>query len=310
LNIPSEKFTRRFRAMGSPCEVRLRGGDEKFHIAVYSQILAELNRLEKRYSRFLPDSITTQINSLAGSGKSLIVDEETLSLFRYADTCHQQSQGLFDITSGSLRHLWNYQDLDDKQILPDASAINLALGKIGWGKVCWENGAVVLPIPGMEIDFGGIVKEYAADCLAGIAEKNGVVSGMVELGGDIRIFGMDSLPGNMPHYSPWRIGIRDPFNATKMCAVVQMQHGALATSGDYERYTMIGGKRYSHILNPLTGWPVESSSSVSVIADQCVLAGTAASIGLLFGKGGADWLEALGLPYLCIDQYGDIKGDI
>ncbi len=295
--------------MGSPCEILLRGEDIAFNNIIADKLQAEIARLEHRYSRFLPDSITTQLNQLAGSGKSLRVDEETAALLEYANTCYQQSEGLFDITSGSLRHLWNYRELGDKQTLPDDKQISRALEKTGWHKVQWQQGEFALPAPGMEIDFGGIVKEYAADCVASLAESEGVISGMVELGGDIRIFGADTMAAE-PKYPPWPVGIRDPHDADKACALVSLQRGALATSGDYERYTLIKGKKYSHILNPVTGWPMEGYSSVSVIADQCVLAGTASSIGVLYGENSGQWLQQLGLPYLCVDKQGKMSGTI
>jgi thiamine biosynthesis lipoprotein len=127
----------------------------------------------------------------------------------------------------------------------------------------------------------------------------------VELGGDIRMF------GNTIGES-WRVGIRDPHGEDlgSTIAFIKMQQGGLATSGEYERYSLIKGKKYSHILNPLTGWPVEGLSSVSVLADQCIVAGSAASIAELKGKKGIEWLEALGLPFLCVDQKGHTSGTL
>lgn len=290
--------------MGSPCAVLLRGGDDGFNRSVAGKIETEIQRLEKKYSRFLPGSLVTRINRSAGTGEAIAVDEESARLLDYADTCNRQSEGLFDITSGSLRRLWNYQDLSEKQLLPSRHDIDAALENIGWEKLLWDGSSIRLPLPGMEIDFGGIVKEYAADCAAGIAEAEGIASGMVELGGDIRLFGTD------PSAPSWQVGIRDPFNTDKPRALISLDHGALATSGDYERYTVIRGKKYSHILNPLTGWPVEGFSSVSVVADQCVVAGSAASIAVLKAGDGENWLRDLGLPFLCIDQTGQASGSL
>ena len=117
--------------MGSPCEILLRGEDFAFSTALAEKLEKEIARLERRYSRFLPDSITSQLNTLAGSGKTLSIDDETAALLDYANTCYQQSEGLFDITSGSLRQLWNYQQLADQQTLPDSEQINHALEKTG-----------------------------------------------------------------------------------------------------------------------------------------------------------------------------------
>jgi thiamine biosynthesis lipoprotein len=290
--------------MGSPCQVQLQGEDPALLQSVGVQLEAEARRLEAKYSRFLPDSLTTRINQAAGSGSPVAIDEETARLLDYADTCWRQSDGLFDITSGSLRSLWNYHDLADRQALPTAADIEKALVKIGWQKVERGEDSVALPQPGMEIDFGGIVKEYAADCLATLAERAGVASGLVELGGDIRLVGI------VPETKAWQVGIRDPFDTSRACAHISLSQGALASSGDYERYTVIQGRKYSHILNPLTGWPVSGYSSVSVVAEQCVIAGTAATIAMLRGTEGETWLKELGLPYLSIDQDGRIGGSI
>jgi thiamine biosynthesis lipoprotein len=301
---PAEIFHHRFKAMGSPCEIQFRGCSGRIAKDVVRTLEIEILRLEQKYSRFLSDSIISEINQSAGLADAVIVDEETERLLEYADTCYAQSNGLFDITSGSLRNLWNYHRLEEKQVLPGTLDINNALEKIGWDKVTREPGKIHLPIPGMEIDFGGIVKEYAADCVATMAEAEGIASGMVELGGDIRVFGLNSQP------SPWQVGIRDPFNTDNAAAVIEIPNGGLATSGDYERYTIIRGKKYSHILNPLTGWPIEGFSSVSVLAQQCVVAGSAASIAVLLGSEGKTWLDELGLPYLCIDSDGTRHGTI
>ena len=291
--------------MGSPCEIILDQEDGDDSSAIVTLFEKELQRLEQKYSRFLPDSLTTQINQSAGSGKIIDIDEETGKLLDYANTCYEQSDGLFDITCGSLRGIWNYHDLEEKQELPEDSAIRKGLEKVGWQKIEKKQESICLPVAGMEIDFGGIVKEYAADCVAAMAEAKGVGPGMVELGGDIRLF------GNSEGKS-WQVGIRNPLEAasTKPVAFIKMVQGGLATSGDYERYTLIQGKKYSHILNPLTGWPVEGFSSVSVLADQCIVAGSAASIAVLKGEKGIDWLEALGLPFLCVDQKGQVSGTL
>jgi len=302
---PVKKFHYRFRAMGSPCEIILEQECKDTSRAVVSLLEKEVRRLENQYSRFLPNSITTRINESAGRGISIAIDQETEKLLDYADTCYEQSDGLFDITSGSLRKIWNYHDLEQKQVLPDDSVIRKELEKVGWKKVERQPGRICLPLIGMEIDFGGIVKEYAVDCVAAIAEARGIGPGIVELGGDIRMF------GNTTGES-WRVGIRDPHGAvlSSTIAFIKVQQGGIATSGDYERYSLIKGKKYSHILNPLTGWPVEGLSSVTVLADQCIVAGSAASIAVLKGEKGIDWIKALGLPFLCIDQRGRTSGTI
>lgn len=295
-------FRHRFHAMGSPCEILMAHNNGDIP-AIVERLELELQRLEQKYSRFQSSSLVSAINQSAGSGKSVSIDEETERLLDYADTCFKESSGLFDITSGSLREIWNYNDLEEGQELPDVSAISKTLKKVGWQKVERKPGEILLPIKGMEIDFGGIVKEYAADCLAVLADKLGAGPGMVELGGDIRLFDASKSRS-------WQVGIRNPHDASRPMATVKILQGGLATSGDYERYSVIQGRRYSHILNPMTGWPVEGFSSVSVLADQCLVAGSAASIAVLKGDEGVAWLKELGLPYLCVDQAGQVSGTL
>jgi thiamine biosynthesis lipoprotein len=141
----------------------------------------------------------------------------------------------------------------------------------------------------MEIDFGGIVKEYAADRAATLCLNAGISHGIVNLGGDIKIIGAH------PDGKSWRVGIQHPRDKTKVWKALKLKTGALASSGDYERCMVIDGVRYGHILNPKTGYPVRHLTAVSVIADLCVVAGSAATIAMLKEKDGEKWLKSLGL---------------
>jgi len=152
----------------------------------------------------------------------------------------------------------------------------------------------------MQIDFGGIGKEYAADRAAGVLLEAGAAHGLVNLGGDVRVL------GPAPDGTPWRIAIQHPRGAPGTpVARMDVEAGALATSGDYERYFEVGGRRYSHLLDPLTGWPVDTWQSVSVVAPLAVAAGACASIAMLLPVGDAlGFLDAQGLRYLAIDAAG------
>ena len=206
--------------------------------------------------------------------------------------CHEQSGGLFDITSGVLRHLWHRH----RTALPSRREREACIAKVGWEKVRRSEGSVYLPLAGMELDFGGVVKEYAADAAAVLARKAGIRHGLINLGGDIRIV------GPQPDGRPWPIGVVHPLHPDSAIATVTLMEGALTTSGGYERFVEIEGRRYGHLIDPRTGWPVEGLSSVSVVADQAIVAGSIASIALLQRQAdGLDWLERCGAPYLAID---------
>lgn len=289
-----------FNAMGSPCDIQLYAEQPNQARQVSDRVIADVQRLEARYSRYRPDSFLSEINRAAAAGGAIEVDAETAGLLNYADTCYQQSDGLFDITSGILRQAWRF----DAGQLPDPRQITDLLAKIGWEKVVWEEPKLRFPTPGMEIDLGGVVKEYAVDRAAGLCLQAGIRHGVVNLGGDIKIIGPH------PDGSPWRIGIRHPRRRDAVLKTVDLVSGAMASSGDYERCIVVGNTRYGHVLNPKTGWPVAHLAAVSVIGDFCVVAGSASTIAMLKEKQGAKWLRSLGLRHVWVDVKGRIGGRV
>lgn len=277
-----------FTALGCKNEIKLFAENSTQATDASDRIIKECRRIEAKFSRYKPDSIITKINKSA-SQVSVTVDEETAGLLDYASACFSQSDGLFDITSGILRNVWNFKE----KIVPSSNSIEEILPLIGWDKVKWHNHTIFFPLNGMEIDLGGIGKEYAVDRCYGVALECGIQHGFVNLGGDLRII------GPRPDGSPWHIGIQHSQKANSTAANVKLKSGALATSGDYERYIELDGTRYCHILNPKTGWPVQGLHSVSVMADSCLIAGTLATIAMLFGKErGRNFLEEQGVTFL------------
>lgn len=293
-------YRREFRAMGTPCEIQLfaHSKAEAGHAA--DAAIADVQRLEALYSRYKTDSFLSAINRAAAAGGSISVDDETASLLDYAVTCYQQSDGLFDITSGILRQAWKF----DQNKLPEQTLIDELLVKIGWHKVVWQKPLLTFTIAGMEIDFGGVVKEYAVDRAASICRNLGMQHGVINLGGDINVI------GPRDDGSPWRVGIRHPRNKDALLDTLLLYKGALASSGDYERCILIDGVRYGHVLNPKTGWPVKNLAAVSVVGDFCVVAGSASTIAMLKENEGKDWLQDLGLPHLWVDVHGKSGGSI
>lgn len=290
--------------MGSPCEIQLYAREQSHAWHIAQQAIADATRLEQRYSRYRSDSLLSAINQVAAIGGCMEVDEETASLLDYAHACYQQSDGLFDITSGLLRQAWNFKSNQ----LPEQAQIEPLLNRIGWHKVRWESPLIRFE-PGMELDLGGIVKEYAADRLATLCWNAGIQHGFVNLGGDIRVIGPH------PDGNPWHIGIQHPRKAAdtthaEPIQTIALARGGIASSGDYERCLTIDGKRYSHILNPKTGWPVEHMAAVTVVADLCVLAGSASTIGMLKQHQGPQWLASLGLGHLWVDTQGNLGGSL
>lgn len=289
-------FNFTFKAMGSPCHLQFYADSPAHAQVVYQQVLQRIADLEARYSRYRADSLLSLINQRAGSGTVTPLDSETAALLAYADHCYQESEGLFDVTSGALRHAWHF----DRSTLPTTAALADLLALVGWEKVQWDNDSVYLPLAGMELDFGGIVKEYAADVAANYCLSQHITSGIVELGGDVRVL------GPRPNGDGWPIAIRDPRQPDKVVAEFSLTSGAVASSGDYERFQEIAGVRYSHLLNPKTGWPVSGLRAVSVIAEHCLVAGSIATIGMLKANLGAEWLSSCAIAYLCCQNDGTI----
>lgn len=299
---PLSLYSFPFGAMATPCIIHLYSGSQAEAGLVAQRAQAEIARIELRYSRYRPGSFLSQINQVAAHGGSVDLDEETASLFAYARSCHEKSDGLFDITSGILRRAWDF----GSGKIPKQEEVDQLLPFVGLEKIEWDLPRVNFRVPGMEIDLGGIGKEYAADRAAAVCISSGIKHGVVDLGGDVRVIGPH------PDRSPWEIGIRHPFAPDTIMGKVELSEGALATSGDYQRRIVKDGKRYGHLLDPRTGWPIQGLASVSVVADQCLAAGSLTTVAMLRGVGGKNWLAGLrpDLRYLWIDSEGNLGGSI
>ncbi len=286
--------------MGSPCELYYYAPTED-NQELLAAARQRLIQLENKYTRYRPDSITSRINTASGNGELIEVDNETVGLLHYAATLYEQSEGLFDITSGILRRAWDFRS----GCLPPHADIEALLPLVGWSNVHWQPPFFCLPKAGMEIDFGGFVKEFAADQLASVLRYRGVEHGLVNLGGDIAVIGPH------PDGKPWMIGIQHPRQVDRAIVKIPMTHGAVATSGDYERYMLIDGKRYCHILNPHTGYPIQSPfAGATVMADQCLIAGSFSSLALLKSEADPNWLQESGVAYLLVDQQMSFTSNI
>ena len=208
-----------FDAMASPNELQIWHDDESHARKLADSAIADVRRIEKKYSRYLDDSVTTRINRAAG-GAAVAIDAETFALLGYADRCHRLSGGRFDITSGVLRRAWDFRRSPPR--LPDQTEIAEALPLVDWAGVEWTRRSVRLPRRGMEIDFGGIGKEYAADRMATICHEGGAIHALANLGGDVR------AAGPQRDGSPWRVGISHPAATTS--AFSTSADAAIATS--------------------------------------------------------------------------------
>ncbi len=279
-----------FTAMACPCEVLVDSDDADVARDRIAAAESEARRIERKFSRYRDDSVVAEIH--AARGRPVRVDAETAALLDYAATCHDVSGGAFDITTGALRRAWTF---DGGERVPDDATIEAARACVGWSRVTWRDGELKLP-PGMEIDFGGIGKEYAVDRAAALAAEASGADGpavLVNFGGDLA-----ATAGRRE--GAWEIGIEDPERPGGPPAfrIELASRGGLATSGDARRFVRAGGRRLGHILDPRTGRPVEGAPrSVTVLAASCLEAGTLTTLACLEGPRAGAFLAEQGVRH-------------
>jgi thiamine biosynthesis lipoprotein len=274
-----------FEAMACPCEVLLETGDAVLAQAIGALAAAEAKRIERKFSRYRDDSVLAAINR--GNGAPLRVDAETAALIDFAAQCHAMSEGRFDVTSGVLRRVWKF---DGSDRVPSPAAVAALLPLIGFQRLTWQKPEITVP-PGMELDFGGIGKEYAVDRVLSLIAARHDLALLVNFGGDL-------CANRTPTGAPWQIGVERPDTDRDTAMILELSQGALATSGDTRRYLLRDGVRYSHILDPATGWPVaDAPRSITVAAATCVEAGMLATMALLRGADARRFLDEAAVRY-------------
>ena len=285
-----------FRAMAGPCEILVDTDDAPTARRLGALAREEALRVECKFSRYRDDNIVYRINQARGA--PVEVDEETALLLDYADTCWRLSDGLFDVTSGVLRRAWRF---DGGERLPEKAAVAALLPLVGWHRVRWSKPRLELA-SGMEIDFGGIGKEYAVDRCARLLGAETAASLLVNFGGDL------AATGARRDGHGWVIGVENPESVAEVSAAArearlafELRRGGVATSGDTRRFVMHEGSRYGHILDPRTGWPVAGAPrSVTVAGNTCTEAGIIATLAMLRGAGAEEFLEQQGVRFWCL----------
>jgi len=275
--------------MTCPCEILICTDDKNLADKVTQIAFNEAKRIEHKFSRYRKDNIVYNINH--ANGKTITVDDETADMLDFANQCYELSDGKFDITSGVLREAWKFDNSDN---IPSQKQIDALKPRIGWDKVIWQRPHITLQ-PGMEIDLGGLGKEYAVDQTSKLIHPLLEKGVLINFGGDIFSFGAINKA------QPWRIGIDDSqHTGVKTKGEIKLNRGGLATSGDARRFLLKDGVRYGHILNPLTGWSVpDAPASVTVIADSCLVAGMLSTFAMLEGRHADEFLKDQGVRYYC-----------
>lgn len=270
--------------MGSPCELLIDTTNRDTAASIAEIASTEAWRIEGKFSRYLRNNIVDEINH--SDGEPVTLDPETAALVDFAAMLFESSNGRFDITSGVLREVWTFDGGDD---VPDARSVEHVMSRVGWGRVRWDTPLLTMQ-PGMEIDFGGIAKEYAVDKTVGLVRAAANIACLVNFGGDLFA---TAAPGATVG---WQVGV-DAVGGESVKRI-NLACGGLATSGDARRFLLRDGVRYSHILDPTTGWPVrDAPRSITVAADTCTQAGMLATLAMLRGPDAESFLDEQGVRH-------------
>lgn len=274
-----------FFSMGCPCEVLMETDDAALAQELLTTAQDETWRLEALWSRYLDTSLVQQLNTNPTQAKDM--DPETTALLAYCEQLWELSEGAFDVTSGVLRRLWTFDGATRE--FPTQAQVDEVLELVGWNQVSWQPPKLQMRA-GMQIDFGGVGKEYAVDRCCDLLQRQSKISCLVNFGGDCAV----SHPTQQR--TGWQIGIENVATPGQASEVLTLSTGAVASSGSTHRYQLHNGKRLSHILNAKTGYPIEDAPlSVTVQAATCLEAGMLATLASLQGSEAKTFLEVEGI---------------
>jgi len=286
------------KLMGNRFEITVVGDDRLWADKRIDDAVEEIKRIEKLFTTFDESSQTNLINRNAGI-TPVKVDREVYDLIERSKKISTLTQGAFDITYGSIdKRLWNF----DKTMtsLPDAQTAKKLVRLINYRNVILDekNCSVFLKEKGMRIGFGGIGKGYAAEKAKSLLQQKGVKSGIINAAGDLTAW------GHQPNGKPWTIGIADPDTKRQAFSFLEITNTSIATSGNYEKFVLIDGKKYSHTIDPKTGLPVRGIKSVTIICPNAEIADAMATPVMIMGiKTGLDMLNQIkGIAGIVIDD--------
>jgi thiamine biosynthesis lipoprotein len=260
------RYKKNLKLMGNRFEISILANDEDFAYANIDLAVAEISRIEKLLTTFSNDSVTFQINENAGI-QPIVVPNEVFDLIFRCQMISKMTQGAFDISYGSIdKKFWNFDV--NMTSLPDKDSAKKAVELINYENIILneKDKTVFLKNKGMRIGFGGIGKGYAAECAKKILKQNGIESGIVNAAGDLTAWGFQE------NGKPWTIGIADPNKKESVFSTFNITNTSVATSGNYEKFVLIDGKKYSHTIDPKTGYPISGIKSVTIIAENAEIA--------------------------------------
>lgn len=288
--------------MGSRFDITIVANDSVTANGYIDDAVAEIKRIEKLISSWDKDSQTSEINKNAGI-KPVKVAPELYALIKRAINISKLTDGAFDISYASMDRIWKFDG--SMTVMPSEEEIKSSVAKVGFQNIVLndEQRSVFLKLPGMKIGFGAIGKGYAADMAKKLLMDKGVVAGIINASGDMNTW------GKQPNGDDWKVAITNPLNKNKVFALLPITNGAVVTSGNYEKYVNFNGKRYSHIIDPRSGYPSSGIISVTVFAPKAELADALATSVFVMGKEiGLDRIDQLPkIECIIIDDKGNIS---
>jgi FAD:protein FMN transferase len=295
-------YNKSLKLMGNRFQLSAAGESEEWANDCIDAGIAEIQRIEKLLTTYNEESETALINRNAGI-KPVSVSKETFDIIERSIRISRITQGAFDITYGSIdKRLWNF-DVNMKA-LPDLATAKKMTKLINYRNIVLDKKdlSVMLREKGMRIGFGGIGKGYAAERAKLVMKEKGVESGIVNASGDMTIWGLQ------PNGSPWTIGIVDPNVSDRIFSYMNISDMAVATSGNYEKFIMINGKKYSHTINPKTGLPIRGIKSVTIISPNAEIADAMTTPVMIMGIGpGLHMINQMkGIEAIVVDDYDKI----
>jgi len=269
--------TRAVTLMGSRFDITIVAKDSTAAEANIDTVIAEVTRIENLISDWRSYTQVGQINENAGI-KPIKVDKEVFELTERAIHLSEITDGAFDISFAAMDRIWKFDG--SMKTMPTAAAIKKSVEKVGYKNIILdkENSTIFLKLKGMKIGFGALGEGYAADRCKEIMLARGINAGIVNGSGDMNTW------GNQPDGSPWNIGVTDPKHMGELLAIVPLAHGAVVTSGSYEKFVVFNGKRYAHIINPKTGYPATGLTSVTVFGTSAEMANGLSTSIMVIGK--------------------------
>lgn len=287
--------------MGSRFEITVVANDSIEGNKYIDTAVAEITRIEKLISSWDANSQTSEINRNAGI-KPVKVDSELYQLIERAIGISKLTDGAFDISYASMDKIWKFDG--SMTTMPSEEDIIASVSKVGYQNIILdkENNTVFLKLEGMKIGFGAIGKGYAADKAKDLLISKGVPSGIINASGDMNTW------GKQPNGSEWKVAITNPMNKNKVFALLPIKNGAVVTSGNYEKFVNFNGTRYTHIIDPRSGYPSSGIISVTVFAPKAELADALATSVFVMGKeAGLDRINQLPkIECIIIDDKGNI----